>query len=212
MGEQGGGFLGEKMRRIVFLDRDGVLIEPVVRDGRPYPPANKEEARLLPDAMDACRLLKSAGFLLIVVTNQPDVARGSTPQESVEKIHSYLKRELPLDDVFACYHDDRDNCECRKPKPGMILEAARRWRCDPSVCFMVGDRWRDVEAGKRAGCKTLFIDYGYEEPLMSEPDVTVQSFGEASRRIVASEKPPRKGEKDGDKNRRDTDEGICGRC
>ena len=167
------------MRRAVFLDRDGVLNCAIVRDGKPYPPASLAELEILPGVAEACAALHKAGFLLIVVTNQPDVARGTQRREVVETIHQALANQLPLDDVRACYHDDGDHYSCRKPKPGLLLEAAQDWDIDLSASFMVGDRWKDIEAGKRAGCRTIFVDYGYAERAPDNPNHRVGSLIEA---------------------------------
>ncbi len=155
-------------RRAVFLDRDGVLNRCVVRDGRPYPPAGLEELEILPGVDDALRRLASAGFLLVGVTNQPDVARGTLPREVVEAIHARLRELLPLDDLRVCYEADNAYPR-RKPNPGMLLEAAAEWGIDPAASFMVGDRWSDVEAGHRAGCRTVFVDHGYAERRPDPP-------------------------------------------
>lgn len=117
--------------------------------------------------------------MLIVVTNQPDVARGTQSREVVEAMHDLLNTHLTLDAILVCYHDDADRCECRKPAPGLLLEAARAYNLDLAASFMVGDRWRDIEAGRRAGCKTIFIDYQYDETMMSEPNMRVGSVSEA---------------------------------
>jgi D-glycero-D-manno-heptose 1,7-bisphosphate phosphatase len=171
--------------KAVFLDRDGVLNQAVVRNGKPHPPANAKELALAPDANAALLELKAQGFLLLVVTNQPDVAKGITTQAAVEEINRKLASELPLDDVFVCYHQDSDNCDCRKPKPGMILAAARKHNVDLAESFMVGDRWRDVEAGQNAGCRTVFIDGGYEERQPARPaDATVHSLKDAANWIL----------------------------
>ena len=171
--------------RAVFLDRDGVLNRAVVRNGKPYPPANVAELVLAPNAKDALQELKAQGFLLLVVTNQPDVAKGITTQTAVEEINRKLASELPVDDVFVCYHQDSDNCDCRKPKPGMLLEGARKHNVDLAGSFMVGDRWRDVEAGQNAGCRTVFIDGGYEERQPARPaDSAVHSLKEAADWIL----------------------------
>lgn len=154
-------------RRAVFLDRDGVLNEAVLREGLPYPPARLEEMRLVPNAVDSLTRLKEAGFVLIVVTNQPDVARGTQTREGVEAIHTALAALLPVDEFCVCFHRDSDNCHCRKPKPGMLVEAAGRRGIDLAKSFMVGDRWRDVDAGAAAGCRTVLIDFQYPE---REPD------------------------------------------
>jgi len=137
--------------RAVFLDRDGVLNRAIVRDGSPYPPAGIAEIELLPGTREACAALRAASYLLIVVTNQPDIARGKQNRETVDALNGWLQRELELDQIRVCPHDDRDACPCRKPAPGMLLEAARQLNIDLAASFMVGDRWRDVEAGKRAG-------------------------------------------------------------
>jgi D-glycero-D-manno-heptose 1,7-bisphosphate phosphatase len=150
-------------RRAVFLDRDGVLNEVVLRDGKPYPPDSLSEFRLIPRVDECLADLKRKGFLLIVVTNQPDVARGKQTKTAVEEMHAFLASRLPIDDIYVCYHDDADECDCRKPAPGLLLDAARKHGIELKESFLIGDRWRDVETGRRAQCKTLFIDYGYRE-------------------------------------------------
>jgi D-glycero-D-manno-heptose 1,7-bisphosphate phosphatase len=167
------------MPRAVFLDRDGVINRAIVREGLPYPPKYLAELEVLPGVPGALKRLQEAHFQLIVVTNQPDVARGTQSQEVVEAMHTLLKTQLPLNDFRVCYHDNASNCTCRKPKPGMILDAAAAHNLDLKQSFLVGDRWRDIEAGHRAGCKTIFIDYQYSEPNRSQPDVTVGSLAEA---------------------------------
>ncbi len=151
------------MRRAVFFDRDGVLNEAVIRDGRPYPPADAKSLTLTPGAEHCLNRLKQHGFLCICVTNQPDVARGTQTLENVTAMNEKVRRLLPLDDLLVCLHDNRDNCPCRKPKPGMLLMAAERWNIDPARSFMVGDRAGDMGAGYAAGCRTLFLDRGYAE-------------------------------------------------
>jgi D-glycero-D-manno-heptose 1,7-bisphosphate phosphatase len=164
----------------VFFDRDGVLNEAILRDGKPYPPRSPAELRIVAGAAADLARLKSLGLALVVVTNQPDVARGTGDIASVAAIHDQLRRELPIDDVIACFHDDRDLCGCRKPKPGLLLEGAARFGVELSRSFMVGDRWRDVEAGQAAGCKTVWIDCGYQERGPSRPaDARVASLSEA---------------------------------
>jgi D-glycero-D-manno-heptose 1,7-bisphosphate phosphatase len=170
-------------RRAVFLDRDGVLNAAVVRGGVPYPPSDADEVEVLPGVEEACRSLREAGFELVVVTNQPDIARGTQTPEAVQRINQALLAALPLDAVMVCPHDDADGCACRKPKPGMLVEAARSRGIDLAASFMVGDRWRDVEAGVRAGCGTVFVDRGYDEPS-AHPDVSVSDLGEAAKWIL----------------------------
>ena len=174
------------MRPAVFLDRDGVINRAVVRDGRPYPPVRPDDVEILPGVPEALSRLRAAGFALIVVTNQPDVARGTTTREAVDTIHDFMLRKLPLDEIRVCPHDDPDNCPCRKPKPGLLLQAPAH---DLGRSFMVGDRWRDIEAGRAAGCyATIFVDYGYDEPIPHEPDVRVTSLGDAAAWILTEQR------------------------
>jgi D-glycero-D-manno-heptose 1,7-bisphosphate phosphatase len=172
--------------RAVFLDRDGVLNRARVVDGKPLSPSSVQELKLLPGVEDACRRLHDAGLLLIVVTNQPDVARGTQSPAAVEALNRALSSRLPLDEIRVCLHDDADECECRKPAPGMLLDAAREHGIDLEHSVMVGDRWRDVEAGRRAGCKTVFIDSGYSERPPEAPDLIVRQLGEAVPWILES--------------------------
>jgi D-glycero-D-manno-heptose 1,7-bisphosphate phosphatase len=167
----------------VFLDRDGVLNRAFVRDGKPHPPSSLAELEILPGVPEALALLRGEGFQLVVVTNQPDVARGTQTREMVELLHAALRARLPLDRVLVCYHDDADQCQCRKPGPGLLLEAARDLGLNLASCFMVGDRWRDIEAGLRAGCTTVFVDHGYAEPRPTDYHVRVASLAEASEWI-----------------------------
>jgi D-glycero-D-manno-heptose 1,7-bisphosphate phosphatase len=168
------------MNRAVFLDRDGVVIETEVRDGKPYPAASVTSMRIPAGTGTALGRLKEHGYLLVVVTNQPDVARGTQTREAVDEMNSRLQAELPLDDVLTCYHDDRDDCDCRKPRPGLIQRAAQQYGIDLSKSFMIGDRWRDIDAGANAGCKTILIDRGYlERAPDSAPDARVTSLPDA---------------------------------
>jgi D-glycero-D-manno-heptose 1,7-bisphosphate phosphatase len=172
------------MKRAVFLDRDGVLNEAVVRHGRPYPPKDLSELVVLPGVEGALNRLRLSGYLLIVVTNQPDVSRGATTKDVVEKINTYLESILPIDEFRTCYHDSGDCCQCRKPQPGALLAAGQKYDIDMSMSFMVGDRWRDVEAGQRAGCRTFFIDYGYSERQPDRVDFRVTSLKEVADIIL----------------------------
>jgi D-glycero-D-manno-heptose 1,7-bisphosphate phosphatase len=172
----------------VFLDRDGVLNKAFVRDGKPYPPMTMDEFELLPGVEGALDDLSAAGYRLVVVTNQPDVRTGKQSRAMVERFHDLLRARLPLDGIFACYHVDADPCDCRKPKPGMLRQAAREFGIDLARSFMVGDRWRDVYAGAAAGCATFWVDHGYSEawPEGESVDyVRVDSLAEASERILA---------------------------
>lgn len=172
-------------KRAVFLDRDGVLNEAVVRKGKPYPPATLAEVVIPSGVQHALFRLKSAGFLLIGATNQPDVARGHTTRELVEAINKKLICELNLDEIRVCYHDDKDSCECRKPLPGLLTQASFDNNIDLVKSIMIGDRWKDIEAGQRAGCKTVWLNYEYEESAPKvPPDLVTTSLTEAVNWIL----------------------------
>ena len=173
------------VKRAVFLDRDGTLTRAIVRDGRPYPPSAEAGLEVLPGVAVGLARFRAAGFLLIVVTNQPDVARGSLPVAELEGMNRALMARLPLDDLRVCTHDDGDRCACRKPAPGLLLAAAADHGIDLGASVMIGDRWRDVEAGRRAGCATVFIDCQYQEELRSVPDAVVTSFADATDWVMA---------------------------
>jgi D-glycero-D-manno-heptose 1,7-bisphosphate phosphatase len=179
-----------EVRRAVFLDRDGVINRALEREGKPYPSASLSEFEIFPEVPEACRRLKQGGFLLVVATNQPDVGRGTLKREAVEEIHAEMRRRLPLDRVEVCYHPGQglSDCDCRKPKPGMLLRAARELGIDLRQSWMVGDRWRDVDCGHAAGCRTIFIDRGYAEKLKQQPDFRVKNLLEAAEIIQAQVK------------------------
>jgi D-glycero-D-manno-heptose 1,7-bisphosphate phosphatase len=172
------------VRPAIFLDRDGVLNEAIVRHGKPYPPRDLSELVITRGARAALEDLKRETFLLIVVTNQPDVARGKAARADVEKINAQLAAILPLDAIEVCEHDDREQCDCRKPKPGMILRAREKFGVDLARSFMVGDRWRDIEAGRRAGCRTILIGDGYGETFPCPPTIKLASLPGAASWII----------------------------
>jgi D-glycero-D-manno-heptose 1,7-bisphosphate phosphatase len=172
------------IRRAVFLDRDGVINRAVVRDGRPFPPATVDELEVLPGVAAALERLRAAGFRLVVVTNQPDVARGTQRRDVIDRMHAQLAETLPIDEFRVCDHDDSDHCRCRKPRPGMLEDAAREAGISLADSFMVGDRWRDIEAGRLAGCTVIFIDRGYHERRPDRPDAIAGSLPEAAEWIL----------------------------
>jgi D-glycero-D-manno-heptose 1,7-bisphosphate phosphatase len=168
----------------VFLDRDGVINRAIIREGKPHPPGRVEDLEVLPGVGAALARLKADGFALVVITNQPDVARGRQTTVTVQAIHDRLAALLPIDEFRVCWHDDGDSCDCRKPKPGLIT---RPPLYDLSRSVVVGDRWRDIEAARNAGCRAaILVDYGYDEGLRTEPDVRVRSLAEAADWILAT--------------------------
>ena len=182
--------INSEFKRAVFLDRDGVINRALARESKPYPPRTLAEFEILPDVPEACAKLKAAGFLLVVATNQPDVGRGTIKMELVEAIHAEMRRQLPLDRVEVCFHpgQGKSDCDCRKPRPGMLLRAARELGIDLAQSWMVGDRCRDVDCGHAAGCRTIFIDCGYAEELRQKPDFSARNLAEAADIILRQSK------------------------
>jgi D-glycero-D-manno-heptose 1,7-bisphosphate phosphatase len=176
--------------RAVFLDRDGVINRATVRNGKPYPPARPSELEILPGVAEALCRLQAADFRLIVVTNQPDVARGTQSRETVEIMHEMLRKAgLPITAFYVCYHDGPANCDCRKPRPGLLLSAALDHLLDLKDSYIVGDRWRDIEAGQRAGCRAFFVDCAYDEPQPLPPYIPVRSLAEAADYMLGVSTP-----------------------
>ncbi len=174
-------------RSAVFLDRDGTLNRALPAADGTRPPHSVEEFELLPGVEEGCRALRAAGHLLVVVTNQPDVGRGDLSLSSAEAINARLVRLLPIDRVEVCYDSGRgEPSEFRKPAPGMLLKAAADLGLDLSLCWMVGDRWRDVDCGRNAGVRTIFIETGRAEPLRARPDFVVRDFTAAVSVILGT--------------------------
>lgn len=171
-------------RRAVFLDRDGVLNRSLIINGKPFAPRCLEDFVIFDDVDKALEKLKSKGFYLIVATNQPDVGNGFVSQIVVEAMHSILRAKLPIDDIEVCYASQNDGSFRRKPEPGMLFDAASKWEIELSTSFMIGDRAGDIEAGRRAGCRTVFLDRGYEEKKPLSPDYIATSLGSATEIIA----------------------------
>jgi D-glycero-D-manno-heptose 1,7-bisphosphate phosphatase len=178
----------EVARRAVFLDRDGVLNRVVVRNGKPHPPQTVKEFELYDDVADGCARLRAADFLLIVITNQPDVGRGTQSREVVEAMHRKMQSAVPsLDHIEICYHAGEhygQPCDCRKPRPNLILRAIAQLNIDPKRSYVVGDRWRDVDCARAAGCRAILIERGYKESLREAPDFTVTNFNDAVSAVL----------------------------
>ena len=151
------------MRRAIFLDRDGTLNKAFIKNGLPFSPSSFNEFEILPGVKESLLKLKKLNFVCLLITNQPDVSRGKIKKNVVIQMNNFLKSEIKLDDIFVCYHDDHDNCECRKPKPGLLLNAKKKWNINLNKSYMIGDRWKDIQAGINAGCKTVFINNNYKD-------------------------------------------------
>jgi D-glycero-D-manno-heptose 1,7-bisphosphate phosphatase len=179
----------QKNRPAVFLDRDGTLNVQMIRDGKPFSPRTVEEFELFPGVAEACAQLAAAGFILVVATNQPDVGRGVLAQSTLDAMHAKLRRLVPqITHIEVATAPGNDPAQPpdrrRKPEPGMLLDAAAALGLDLARSWMIGDRWRDVDCGRRAGVRTVFIDFNYDEPLRESPDFRVRSFVEAARSVL----------------------------
>ena len=173
------------MNKAVFLDRDGVVNRSIIRNGKPYAPRTVDEFTINPD-IKHLSALKEAGYKLIIATNQPDVANGLVTREFIGQLHTLLCDAFPFDDIIVCFHDGKDHCDCRKPKPGMLYQGRDTFNLELTQSFMIGDRWSDVLAGQAAGCKAVFIECGYtEEAPPFHPDFTCNSLAAAIQWITS---------------------------
>lgn len=169
-------------KKAIFLDSDGVLNKAIIRNGKPTAPTTLNELEIPAEVKPALDRLKGADYLLICVTNKPDIERGLMTQAGVNTIYDTIRKSLPLDDVFICYHEYSD---CYKPKPGLLLDAAKKYDIDLGSSYIIGDRWRDIGAGQNAGCKTIWIDRGYAEKKPDPPaDFTAHSLTESTDWIL----------------------------
>jgi D-glycero-D-manno-heptose 1,7-bisphosphate phosphatase len=145
------------MRSAVFFERDGILNLVRVERGHQVSPLTHDEFHLNPEVLMPVRVLKQAGFLLLATTCQPGLSRGYQSRRELDLMHRALLRSLPLDDIFVCPHDETDRCPCRKPKPGLLIEAAFKWHLDLEHCFVVSHKWQDADAARNAGCTSILI-------------------------------------------------------
>ncbi|HOO77039.1 MAG TPA: HAD family hydrolase [bacterium] len=172
--------------RAVFLDRDGVVNEVVRRNGVPVSPVDFRELRIRPGIRECIRELKNNGWMVLIVTNQPDIARGGLDPDELEKMHGYIRASLEVDDIIVCPHDTADGCRCRKPRPGMLEDGAARYGIDLSGSFMAGDQQKDMAAGRAAGCRTILVDAPYNRGVQS--DFTVADPGNISRVVLGKDR------------------------
>ncbi len=172
------------MNKAVFLDRDGVVNKALVVNGTPFSPRLLQEVEIVEEVSNCVIRLKKLGFKIAIVTNQPDIARAKTTLSKVNEIHDFITEETGITNFFICPHDDSDNCECRKPKIGLLLQAATRLKIDLKRSYLIGDRWKDIEAGQSAGCKSIFINNNYLEKAPKLPYIEVKSLSEATQIIA----------------------------
>ena len=174
------------MKSAVFFDRDGVINKVILRYGQPFSARHFDEFELVEGVREVLQAFRKEGFINIIVTNQPDIARGLMKKEELEKMHVLIREELPVDVILVCPHDDNDNCNCRKPKPGLLLKAAKERNIDLHSSFVIGDQWKDMEAGKNVNCSTILIDYPYNKEVKA--DFRVKDLSSAEEIILKGEK------------------------
>lgn len=172
------------MNKAIFFDRDGVINKPVIRDNKPFPPQSLSEFEFTEGIENLLSKMKVFGYLLFIITNQPDVARGTQIKEVVEEIHNHIMKNLDIDKIYVCYHDNKDNCNCRKPKNGMILQAQKEFDIDLNESWVIGDRSSDIQCGIDSGCKTIFFEYGYNERLICTPNYIVKRLSQIKEIIL----------------------------
>lgn len=178
--------MGHFVNRAIFLDRDGVINQPRIEGDKTFSPRCFQDFQIISGVKESIEIFKKMGFLVIVVTNQPDIARAKLDPQELERMHQHLLQELSVDEVMVCPHDDKDECDCRKPKPGMLLSAAQKWSIDLKNSVLVGDRNKDIFAGQSAGCKTILITNPAQGDC--QPDYVIESLAHlCSNKEVFSE-------------------------
>jgi D-glycero-D-manno-heptose 1,7-bisphosphate phosphatase len=175
------------MNRAVFFDRDGVINKVILRDGKPYSPRKLEEFILNEGIGEAVDRLRGRGFKVFIVSNQPDVTRGEITQSLLDLMTQQIRREISVDEIYICPHDDQQGCLCRKPKPGMLFQAMWEWDINLKTSFLIGDTWKDMEAGRAAGCKTILLDAPYNQNIRC--DFRAKSLSEATDIILKTLSP-----------------------
>jgi D-glycero-D-manno-heptose 1,7-bisphosphate phosphatase len=169
--------------KAVFLDRDGTLNQALIRNGKPFPPISPRELVILPGVKEALVIFVSLDFIPVVITNQPDFARGITSRKQIDSLNEIIRTELKIEHIYTCFHDDSDDCFCRKPKPGLLLTASKELNLDLKESILVGDRWKDVHSGQTVGCECYFIDNKYEETQPNQPFIPVASLLDSAYKV-----------------------------
>lgn len=173
-----------KMNRAAFLDRDGVVNRAIIREGRAVAPRSLEDFHFMPGIHVLTEKLRQAQYKIIVVTNQPDVFYGYVDRATVDEMHRIVRHELQIDDIRVCFHIDAHNCDCRKPKPGLLLSAAKDFDLDLRQSFIIGDTGRDMDAGKAVNCRTILLDGGYAQEHLENADDVIHSLYEVGDLIL----------------------------
>jgi len=176
------------MKSAVFFERDGVLNLVKVERGHQVAPLMLDDFQVNPEACVVLKELKAAGFVLLATTNQPGVSRGYLARRELDRMHDFLRRQLPLDDILVCPHDETDRCTCRKPHAGLLTEAAFKWHIDLERSYVVSDKWQDAQAAHVGGCTSLLL----RSPWIGKGhhDFVLSSLSEAVERILQFHSQP----------------------
>jgi D-glycero-D-manno-heptose 1,7-bisphosphate phosphatase len=161
--------------KAIFFDRDGVLNKAIMKNNKPFSPKTLKQLEINPDANMIIKYAKKKKFLTFMITNQPDVARGENSKKNVDKINLFIKKKLNIDDIFCCYCSD-NQCKRRKPNPGMLIEAKKKWNISFKKSFLIGDRKKDIDAAKKVKIKSIFIDYNYDEKKPTKPNFVIYTL------------------------------------
>ncbi len=172
------------MNKAVFLDRDGVINKPIIIDGKCYAPRLLKDFKIFPKVKSDIKKLKNRGFKVFVITNQPDIGNKLLKKKTLNEMHSLLKTKVPIDKIYFCPHTKNDRCKCRKPKPGMIIKASNNLKIRLKESYVIGDRKTDIDAGLKAGCKTIFVNNNYYEKRPTKQEKTVKSLHAAVKYIL----------------------------
>ena len=166
-----------KIKKAIFFDRDGTLIKTFVsKNNNPIAIKKLKDFRLIKHTKLVIKKL-SKKYLIIVITNQPDVSRGKNKKINVININNKLKKVFNINKIYTCYsHDDKNYM--RKPNPGMIFSAKKKFKLNLKKCFVIGDRGKDIKCGKKAGCKTVLLKKKYNDSKFSNPDFVIKDFKE----------------------------------
>lgn len=170
------------MKRAVFIERDGILNEVQAGPNHPISPMTMEEFRVNEKAKIPIKKLKDAGFVLIVTTNQPGISRGYQSRRDLDYMHDHLRRNFPVDDILVCAHEESDECPCRKPRPGLLIESAFKWQINLDQSYVISDKWQDAEAARTAGCTSLLL----KSPWIGQGhhDFVLPSLKEIANKII----------------------------
>lgn len=176
-----------KKNRAFFLDRDGVINKSLLKKGKPLAPREFKQFKIIKNVDKSLIFLKKQGFKNIIITNQPDIKKGLIKNSTSKRINKEIKKKLQIDDIFICKHTDEDNCNCRKPKTGLIKKAKKKWNIDLKKSYLIGDRWRDIFLANKLKINCFYIDKNYKERKPKKYNYKVKNLYAAIRKLKNNE-------------------------